>query len=642
MRIGVYVCHCGSNIADTVEVAEVAEFARGLPNVVVSRDYLYMCAEPGLELIKSDIAEFKLDRVVIAACSPTMHQLTFMNETEYAGLNPYCLERANIREQCSWVHSDSDMATEKAKGLVAAAVAKVRFAEPLVATEAEVTASVLVIGGGMAGIRAANELGNMGFPVFLVENKPYLGGHMAQLYQTFPDLSDAGELLRAKLEELKSNPNIEVLTNSEVTAVEGFVGNFKAKVRQQPTYVDMEKCTRCDLCFPACPVRIPDEFDAGLSQRAAIYSSRSPEPYYLIDPGACLRLAGKSCSACQDTCQPGAIDFNQKAGEREVEIGTIVMATGYEVFDPHLKPEYGYGIYDNVITSLELERLASPSGPTGGRIEINGREPKNVVFIHCVGSRDKSVGHEYCSQVCCTNTAKQAHYVKEKNPEARVTVCYTDARAFGKGHEQFYEKVQKEGVLYRRGSVSEIYQRGDKLIVRAEDTLLGEFFEEEADLVVLAAGLVPRKGAPDLAKKLRVPLDADGFFLEAHPKLGPVETRTAGIVMAGCCQGPKDITDTVVQGRAAAAKASIPLFCGKLKKEPLVPWIDTEICRGCRLCEPVCEFGALVFDERRKVMTINELLCQGCGACSVACLSGANQVKNFSKKYLLDTVTILT
>ena len=382
--------------------------------------------------------------------------------------------------------------------------------------------------------------------------------------------------------------------------------------------------------------------DAGLSQRAAIYSSHSPEPYYLIDPAACLRLQGETCSACEEACQPGAIDFNQKATERELEIGTIVMATGYEAFDPHLKPEYGYGIYPNVITSLELERLASPSGPTGGKIEINGREPKNVVFIHCVGSRDKSVGHEYCSQICCTNTAKQAHYVKERIADAKVTVCYIDARAFGKGHEQFYEKVQKEGVLYRRGNVSEIYQHGDRLIVRAEDTLLSEFYEEEADLVVLAIGLVPRKEAPDLAKMLRISLDADGFFLEAHPKLGPVETTTDGVALAGCCQGPKDITDTVVQGRAAAAKTSIPLFCGKLRKEPLVPWIDAEICRGCRLCEQVCEFGALVFDERRKVMTINELLCRGCGACSVACPSGANQVKNLSKKCLLETVSILT
>jgi len=642
MRIGVYVCHCGSNIAGTVGVSEVAEFARSLPNVAIARDYLYMCSEPGLELVKNDITEFGLDRVVIAACSSTMHQATFMNEAERVGLNPYCLERANIREQCSWVHADSDTATQKARELLAAAVAKASLAEPLEAIEAEVTPAALVIGGGMAGIKAATELGDMGFPVFLVEEKPYLGGHMAQLYQTFPDLSDASELLKDKLAELKSKPNVEVLINSRVTGQEGYIGNFKVRVKQQSTCVDMEKCTRCGLCLQLCPVSIPDEFNAGLTQRAAIYFSRSPEPYYLIDPATCLKLQGKECSACEDVCEPGAIDFTQEATERELEVGTIVITTGYEAFDPHLKPEYGYDLYPNVITSLELERLASPSGPTGGKIEINGREPKNVVFIHCVGSRDKSVGHEYCSQICCTNTAKQAHYVNEKIPEARITVCYIDARMFGKGHEQFFEKVQKEGVLYRRGNVSEVYRHNGKLIVRAEDTLQGEFFEQEADLVVLAVGLVPRKETPDLAKMLRISADADGFFLEAHPKLGPVETRTDGVIVAGCCQGPKDITDTVVQGQAAAAKAAIPLFCGKLKKEPLVPWIDPEICRGCRLCEQVCEFGALTLDERQKVMAINELLCRGCGACSVTCPSGANQIKNLSKKCLLETVTILT
>ncbi|MFC1870352.1 4Fe-4S dicluster domain-containing protein [Chloroflexota bacterium] len=642
MRIGVYVCHCGSNIADTIKVAEVAEFARTLPNVVVSRDYLYLCSDPGLELIRNDIAKFKLDRIVLAACSPAMHRLTFMNETERAGLNPYCLDRANIREQCSWVHMDKDMATEKAKQLVAAAIARVTLAEPLQATEAGVKPSVLVIGGGIAGIQSAIELGNMGFAVFLVEKEPHLGGHMAQLHQTFPDLSNAGEMLKSRLEKLNSNPKIEVLPYSEVIEVGGYVGNFQARVKRKPRYVDMEKCTRCGLCLQACPVSVPDEFESNLSQRRAIYSSRSPEPYYLIDPGACLKLQGKSCSACEEACQPEAIDFNQQAEERELETGAIVMATGYEVFDCHLKPEYGCGVYENVITGLQLERLVSPTGPTGGKLQIKGRKPKNVVFIQCVGSRDKCAGHEYCSQVCCMSTAKQAHYVKKNNPGAEVTVCYIDIRAFGKGHEQFYEKVQKEGVVYRRGNVSEIYRQGDKLIVRAEDTLLREFFETEADLVVLATGLVPHQENQNLAKMLRLPLDADGFFLEAHPKLGPVETTTDGIVLAGCCQGPKDITDTIVQARAAAAKVSIPLFCGKLKREPLVPKIDAEVCMGCRICEPICEFGALVFDPRLKVMTINELLCRGCGSCSVICPSGANQVNNFSKKQILETVTALT
>ncbi len=641
MRIGVYVCHCGKNIADMVDVAQVAEFARGLAHVVVARDYVYLCSDPGLELIRNDILQFQLDHVVIASCSPLMHQLTFMDNVQRAGLNPYCLERANIREQCSWVHSDRRIATRKAKKLVAAAVVKVALAQPLEVEEVELNPSVLIIGGGIAGIEAAIELGGMDIEVFLVEKEPQLGGHVAQLYRTFPNLADARELLRARLEKLDSNPKIEVLTCAEVKEIEGYVGNFRAKVRQEATYVDQERCNRCGLCSQACPVRVPDEFDVGLRQRAAIYPSRFPKPYYLIDPKACLSLQGQGCSACADACQPGAIDLHQEAHERELEIGAIIVATGYKTFDPHFKPEYGYGVYKNVITGLELERLASPFGPTRGKIQINGQEPENVVFIHCVGSRDKTVGREYCSRVCCMYTAKQAHYIKEKIPQARVTVCYTDIRAYGKGYEQFYERVQKEGVIYRRGMVSEIYRRGEKLVVRAEDTLLGEFFEEEADLVVLATGIVPQREAPELARKLKVHLDGDGFFLEAHPKLGPVETATEGIFLAGCCQGPKDITEAATQGRAAAAKAASLLFQRTLRKEPLVPWIDPEICRGCRLCETVCEFGALFFDERRGVVSVNELLCRGCGACAIACPSGANQVRNFTKRQILEMTSVL-
>lgn len=640
MRIGVYVCHCGSNIAGTVDVVAVAGFARSLPGVVISQDTPYLCSQPGLELIRNDIVKHKLDRVVLAACSPNMHQASFMTEAQRAGLNPYCLERANIREQCSWVHAnDHRAATEKATQLVAAAVARVRLSEPLTALEAPVTPAVLVIGGGIAGMQSAIELGNMGFKVWLVEKEAHLGGHVAQLHQTAPDFAEACETLKPGLEGLKSHPKIEILTRCEVTEVGGYVGNFKAKVIQKATGVDTAKCNRCGRCLDACPASIPDDFEAGLSQRHAIYLSRSAEQYYLIDPASCLRTQGKECSACAQVCPTGAINLVQKAAERELEIGAIIVATGYEPFNCHLKPEYGYGTYENVITALQLERLVATNGPTGGKLQINGKEPGNVVFIQCVGSRDESVGHVYCSRVCCGFTAKQAHYVKSMMPGARVTVCYTDMRAFGKGHEQFYEKVQKEGVIYRRGNVSEILCKDGKLLVRAEDTLHGGFYEEPADLIVLANGLVPRPDTERLAKMLHISRDPDGFYQEAHPKLGPVETTTEGIFLAGCCQSPKDITDTVTEARAAAVKASIPLFCGKLRREPLVPAIDAEVCRGCRVCEPLCEFGALIFDEQRKVMTVNELLCRGCGVCSVACPSGANQLKNLTKKQMLEMVS---
>jgi heterodisulfide reductase subunit A len=564
MKIGVYVCHCGRNIAGTVNVAEVAEFAKGLPNVVVAKEYRYVCSDPGQQIISDDIAEFGLDKVVIASCSPSMHQATFMNNVQKAGLNPYCLDRANIRENCSWVHSNKREATEKAKMLVAAAVAKVILSEPLEVKEVSVTPTALVIGGGIAGMQAALDIGDAGFKVFLVEREPQLGGHAAQLYKTFPSLDEADQLLLPRMKRIKEHPNIEVLTDTEVTGLEGYIGNFKVAVKQKPD-----------------------------------------------------------------------------GAERELEVGTIVIATGYDIFDARLKPEFGYGVYPNVITGLELERLASPSGPTGGKIKIDGREPESIVFIQCVGSRDKSVGVEYCSRVCCMYTAKQASYIKEKLLDAKVTVCYIDMRAFGKGCEEFYEKVQRQKVIYRRGNVSEIYKKGDKLIVRTEDTLLGETFEEAADLVVLATGLRPAKGSTLLGKMLHISSGADGFFLEAHPKLGPVETTTDGIFLAGCAVGPKDITDSISQGHAAAVKASIPLFLGRVSKEPLVAHIDEEVCAGCGLCESSCEFGALVLDTRRRVMTVNEALCRGCGACSALCPSGANQQRNATERQVFEMIEAL-
>ncbi|MFH1648095.1 MAG: CoB--CoM heterodisulfide reductase iron-sulfur subunit A family protein [Chloroflexota bacterium] len=556
MRTGVYVCHCGRNIAGTVDVAGVAEFAKSLPGVAIARDYRYVCSDPGQELIRDDIEDYGLDRVIIAACSLTMHQTAFMNNVEKAGLNPYRLERANIREQCSWVHADMKDGTVKAKALLMAALAKASLAQPLVSGEVPVTPAALVIGGGIAGVQAALDLGDAGFKVFLVEKENALGGHMAQLNLTFPGMDSAGRMVLSRLERVKNQSNIEVLTSSEVVEVEGYIGNFKVRVR---------------------------------------------------------RAGGE---------------------ETELEVGAIVVATGYEVFDARLKPEFGYGVYPEVITTLDLERLSREDGPTRGRIEINGREPKNVVFIQCVGSRDKSVGVEYCSRVCCMTAAKQALYIKDKIPDAKITVCYIDVRTFGKGHEEFYETVQGRGVFYRRGTVSEVYRKGDRLVVRAEDTLLGEMYEEEADLVVLAVGIRPAVGASGLAKTLRISTGSDGFFLEAHPKLGPVETTTDGIVLAGCCVGPKDITDAVSEGHAAAVKVSVPLFLGRVKKEPLVAQIDEEVCAGCRLCENACEYAALVFDERRQVMTVNDALCRGCGACSAICPSGANQVKNTTKKQI--------
>jgi len=560
LRIGVYVCHCGVNIAATVDVEAVTRFALGLPSVAIARDYTYMCSDPGQALIKEDIKEFGLTKVVVASCSPMMHEPTFRGTIQEAGLNPYCLEMANIREQCSWVHEEEEEATRKAIQLVAAAVDKAFLLEPLEERRVAVTSAALVIGGGIAGMQAALDIANAGFQVYLVEKEPRLGGHLAQLDKTFPTLEPVAPLLAEEIREVEGHPNIDLLTSAEVIGLEGYIGNFKVNVTDQATI-------------------------------------------------------------------------------RELKVGTIVVATGYDLFDARLKPEYGYGIYEKVITGLEFERLVSLSGSR--KFWVNGKEPQDVLFIQCVGSRDKSVGQEYCSRICCMYTAKQALLVKEMLPQARVTVLYMDVRAYGKGFEEFYDQVRGEGVLYRRGNPSEIYKNGKRLIVRVEDTLLGEPVQLEADLVVLATGITPRRDSPKIANLLKLPRSPDGFFMEAHPKLRPVDTVTEGIYLAGCCQGPKDIPDTVTQAKAAAASAMIPLCQGQVKVEVVTSIIDEELCSGCGICAEMCVYDALSLHERKGVMTINEVLCKGCGACAAACPSKAIKLSHFTPAQILAQVDAL-
>ncbi len=637
MKIGVYICHCGINIAATVDIEKVTAFAKTLPHVVVARNYQYMCSDPGQDWIKNDIKTLGIDRVVVAACSPRMHEPTYRNACRSAGLNPYFFEMANIREQCSWVHPDKEEGTKKAMDLIASAVAKVSLHEPLEENEVGVTPSVLVIGGGIAGIQASLDVANSGFEVYLVEKSPSVGGHLAQLYKTFPNLEETSEILLPKLRELKNHPLIHLLTQSEVEGVEGFVGNFKVKIKHTPRYVNPEKCTCCKKCEAVCPVRVPNEFNMGLDERPAIYlpfPDAVPQ-CYTIDSENCLYLQKGECGKCRDICPEGAVQFEEVGMEFEAKIGTIIVATGYDPFDPKLKPELGYGVYKNVITGLEFERLISPDGPTEGKLLVNGKEPKNIVFIQCVGSRDKTVNNEYCSRICCMFTAKQAYLIKDKYPDARVTICYIDVRAFGKGYEEFYETVQKKGIFYRKGVPSEIYQKNGKLIVKADDELLGEPYEEEADLVVLATGLTQRKDAAGLRSLLKLSLSPDRFYLEAHPKLRPLDTATDGIFLAGTCQGPKDIMDTLSQAHGTASRATIPLFAGRVRIEPITAWVDVLMCAGCGLCEQICEYRALKMDPYRKVMTVNEALCKGCGACNATCPSSAITLKHFKTEQIM-------
>jgi heterodisulfide reductase subunit A len=564
-RVGVYVCHCGINIAHTVDVEEVAKAAASLPNVAVARNYIYMCSDPGQQLIQEDIRELGLDRVVVASCSPRMHELTFRRVIQEAGLNPYFLQVANIREQCSWVHTDRVSATEKAKGIVSAAVSRACLLQPLEERDADVTAAALIVGGGIAGLQAALDIAEAGYKAYVVEKESTLGGHLVELSKTFPTLESIPSLLAEVVERVEGHPRIEVLRDSQVVAVDGFIGNFDVEVQTNPAGTDAPTTS-------------------------------------------------------------------------ELTVGAIVVATGFETFDAARKPEYGYGVYENVITGLELEKLLLDSDTREAADPLGDGDIQHAVFIQCVGSRDRNGGNPYCSRVCCMSTAKQAHLLRERLPDARITVFHMDVRAFGKGFEQFYDRVREERVLYRRGNPSEIYRRGDRLVVRAEDTLLGHPVEVEADLVVLATGLVPRHDASDIANLLKLSRSGDGFFMELHPKLRPVDTTTDGVFLAGCCQGPKDITDTIAQAKAAASSALIPLSLGKVRVESVTCAVDPLLCSGCGLCAEACVYGALNLDQRTGVMKANQVLCKGCGACSTACPSGAIVLNHFTPDQILAEV----
>ena len=643
MRIGVYVCHCGTNIAATVDVAAVRDYAKTLPDVVHARDYQYMCSDPGQEMVREDIIEHHLDRVVIAACSPRMHEGTFRKVMEKGGINAYFFEEANIREQCSWVHSDKEVATPKAMGLVAAAVSRVHLQEALEEKEATVIPAALVIGGGIAGMTAVKDLAESGFRVTLLERKPVLGGHVAKWTYTFPHMAEAKEFLTPLREKVTAHPLIDVMTHAELLELEGFVGNFEARIRINPVFVDGDACTRCGKCIEACPVDLPDEETWALTRRKAVILP--PPPLYpdtaVIDAEHCRHFTEDACHACADACPEQAIRFDETPAEKTVTAGAVIVATGYKLFDPVRKPELNYDKIPTVITGPQLERLLDRNGPTNGELVLDGQRPEKITFIHCVGSRDETVGNLYCSRVCCMFTAKQARVVRERYPDTRIRVCYMDMRTFCRGCEEFYNDVQRMGIYYTRGMVSEVFLKNGHPVVRFEDTFLGEVMEEETDWVVLAVGMEPPEGSDEIQNLLKLSRSADGFFLEAHPKLRPVDTDTDGIFLAGCCQGPRDIADTVSSAHAAASRAAIPLFAGKVAIDPIVAEVDTEVCAGCALCEEVCVYGALKLDERLKKMTVNEAVCKGCGACSATCPSSAIKLKNFKNNQLLAQIDAL-
>jgi heterodisulfide reductase subunit A len=648
-RIGVYVCHCGLNIAGSVDCVEVAKFASDLPNVVLAKDYRYACSDQGQEMIKNDIKEQKLDRLVVASCSPRLHEPTFRKTCEDAGLNKYLFEMANIREQCSWVHlHDREGGTEKAKDLVKMAVAKAALLQPAQETEVPITPKTLIIGGGVAGIQAALDLADTGYKVYLVEKQPSIGGMMARIDKTFPTMDCSICTLAPKMSDAGHHPNIELLTNSEVAEVKGYVGNFQVKVLKKPRYVKKD-CSACDECVKPCPVLVPNEFDVGLATRRAIYTpfAQAVPSTYIIDMGNCLNKDGVMVwDKCIKACERQAIDFDMKPETVDLNVGTIVVATGADVFDPASLPSYGYGKYPNVITSLEFERLINAGGPSGGRLlrPSDLRIPRRVAFVQCVGSRSNKTGKLYCSNVCCMNTIKDALLIKEHWPETEIYAFYVDIRAYGKGFEDLYTRAKKEGVAFIRGLPAEILEdrKTHDVWLIGENTLQQEPYKMGAEMVILSIGMEPRKDSETIQRLLTISRTQDGFFMEAHPKLRPVDAATGGIFLAGSAESPKDIKDSVTQASAAASRAGILMAKGKVSVEAITPIYSAEKCKACGLCVKVCPYNAITLDKEKKTINVVEAACGGCGTCAAECTFGALTQSHFTDEQIIAEIDAAT
>lgn len=654
MRIGVFVCHCGTNIAATVDVEKVSEETAKLPKVRFSTDYKYMCSAPGQNLIVQAIKEHKLDRVVIASCSPSLHEKTFRKCVEDAGINPYLVEMANIREHCSWVHEDKEKATQKAIELTRLAVAKVSRNKALEMTYIPIEKKVLIIGGGISGIQAAIDIAFANYKAVIVERESSIGGRMAQFDKTFPTLDCAACILTPKMVTVSQSEQVTIHTYSEIEEVKGYVGNFTVKIRKKARSVDINKCTGCGACYSKCPVKVPSEFDMGLGKRTAIYVPfpQAVPNVPIIDRENCMWFTGQKCGVCKKICPFGAVDYDMQDEIIEDKFGAIIVATGFVEFDHSVYGEYGYGKYEDVITGLHFERMVNSSGPTGGRIirPSDGKEVRDVVFIQCVGSRDEQKGMPYCSRLCCMYTAKHALLLREHNKDAQAYVFYIDIRAAGKNYEEFVKKVQDEyGAVYLRGRVSRIFKKDGKLIVRGADTLSGAQIEIKADLVVLATGLVAQPDAPELGQMLHIPYDQNNLFTEAHPKLAPVETITSGVFLTGACQSPKDVPDTVATASAASVKALGLMVQDKLAREPLIARVDPELCSGCLACIEACPFSAIEEEEiqdrklkkKRVVAKVLEGVCTGCGNCTAVCRMSAIDLDGFSNRQIMEEIEAL-
>jgi len=617
LRIGVWVCECGGNIGDVVDVQRVVDAIK--PEVAYARRERYLCSKPSVEQIKAAVKRQKLDRVVLACCTPKMHRETFTRNLEEAGLNPALLEMVNIREQCSWVHKDDhEGATLKALDLIRGGVARARESVPLEARRMGVVPEVLVIGGGVAGITSSLRLAEYGLRVHLVEKRPSIGGHMIQYPKVFPTLDCSQCILTPKMASVSQSRNIDLITYAEVSEVTGVPGDFHVKVRLKPRGVDPEKCIGCGACSRVCPVEAPSEHDMGLGTRKAAYIPfpQSVPSVYTIDFDACTR-----CGKCASACPRQAIDLDDPGGEVDLNVGAIILATGFELYDIGSLAQYGYGRYPNVITSLEMERILDVNGPTQSRLIVpeTGREVRSIAYVLCAGSRDTEVGKPYCSRVCCLYALKQAQLLRDRGVD--VWIHYIDIRAPGRRYEEFYRTTQEKGAMFVKGKVTEIVPEGERVLVRGEDMMINRMVENAVDLVVLCPPIVTAEDTLKLAEMLRVPVDEDQFVLERHPKLDPVATKRDGVFAAGVVVGPKDIQTTTAEAEGAAMKVVNFLSSERLIEPNKAFLVDPALCDGCGECVEVCPESAITLDEGKPV--INEVLCTGCGACIPACPRGA-------------------
>ncbi len=633
-KIGVYICHCGGNISDTVDVAKVKEAVSKLEGVKVVEKYEYVCSDPGQEMIKKGIKDNGLNRIVVASCSPLMHLDTFRRAVESAGLNPYLLEMANIREQCSWIHGNKEEATAKAIDIIRNAVARARHLEPLTAKSIPVKKDTLVIGGGIAGITAAIELADKGYKVNLIERSPSIGGHMAQLSKTYPTLDCSQCILTPKMVSAAQNPNINLITMAEVQAIEGSPGNYRVLVKKRPRFVNASNCTACGECEKVCPVKVPSEFDSDLSVRKAIYSpfKQAVPKTYVIDKENCLYFTKGVCKLCEKFCKGKAINFNQKEETIELDVGSIVSSTGFDLVDPKKFPEYKFGSNPDVITNLQLERLIGQEmkRPSDKKVA------KKVAFILCVGSRmkNKEGGVEHCCKIGCMASIKQAMLVQKVVPDAEPWIFYTDIRADGKGYEEFYAKARDHSVRFVRGRVSEVMPlKNGELLVKAEDTLVGCPIEGSFDLVVLVLGITPALGAQELAKKLGVQIGSDEFFVEKHYKLKPVDSQREGIFISGCAVSPKDIRETTLESSAVASRVATFLGKGEISVSPEVARIDSIKCDSCGICIKACPVAAI--EKTQEGVTVNSISCVGCGICLPKCPKEAIDLDNWTEEQLM-------